>query len=48
LRPVDITLQIPDTTKFEKATKWKPKYSFEDSVKYLLGHCRKQVQNEIL
>jgi len=46
LRPVDITLQIPDTTKFEKTTNWQPKYSFEDSVQYLLDHCRKQVQIE--
>lgn len=48
LRPVDITLQIPDTTKFEEATGWSPKYSFEESVKYLLDHCRKQVSNENL
>lgn len=47
LRPVDITLQIPDTSKFEKATNWNPKYSFEDSVQYLLDHCRKQVQKEV-
>jgi len=46
LRPVDITLQIPDTTKFEESTGWSPKYSFEESVKYLLEHCRKQVLNE--
>tara|TARA_B110000003_G_scaffold35631_1_gene32796 strand:+ start:184 stop:1155 length:972 start_codon:yes stop_codon:yes gene_type:complete len=46
LRPVDITLQIPDTTKFEKETGWIPKYSFEESIKYLLDHCRKKVLSE--
>ena len=46
LRPVDITLQIPDTTKFETATGWKPKYSFEESVGFLLNHCRNEVAKE--
>lgn len=45
LRPADVTLQIPDTTKFHKATNWKPKYTFEESVEFLLNHCRKTVQN---
>lgn len=40
-RPADVTLQIPDTTKFRKQTGWEPKYSFEDSVKHLMEHCRK-------
>lgn len=40
LRPVDVTLQIPDTTKFKKETGWEPKYSFEESVKYLLDYLR--------
>ena len=44
LRPVDVTLQIPDTSKFRRETGWKQKYSFDDSVKYLLGYCRKEVQ----
>ena len=44
LRPADITLQIPDTTKFEDETGWKPKYSFEESVEYLLEHCRNEVE----
>ncbi len=47
LRPVDITLQIPDTTKFETETGWAPKYSFEESVKYLLDHCRQEVAREV-
>jgi GDPmannose 4,6-dehydratase/GDP-4-dehydro-6-deoxy-D-mannose reductase len=43
LRPVDVTLQIPDTTKFENETGWKPKYKFEESIKFLLEECRKRV-----
>jgi len=44
LRPVDVTLQIPDTSKFEGETGWKPKYSFEESVAFLLEHCRNEVR----
>lgn len=44
LRPIDVTLQIPDVTKFTKETGWKPKYSFEDSVELLLAHCRNAAQ----
>lgn len=40
LRPSDVTLQIPDTSKFKRETGWKPKYSFEESVKFLLDYCR--------
>ena len=43
LRPADVTLQIPDTSKFVKATGWKPRYSFEDSVKYMLDYWRAKV-----
>lgn len=45
LRPTDVTLQIPDVTKFTKETGWKPKYSFEESVEFLLEYCRKKVLN---
>lgn len=47
LRPVDVTLQIPDTSKFEKETGWKPKYSFEESVEHLLDHCRREITKEL-
>ena len=47
-RPVDVTLQIPDTSKFEKETGWKPKYSFEESMNYLLEYCREKVRREKL
>lgn len=45
-RPTDVTLQIPDTTKFEEQTGWRPQYSFQDSVEFLLNHCRKRVAAE--
>ncbi len=44
LRPTDVTLQIPDVSKFQTETGWKPKYSFEESVELLLEHCRKEVK----
>jgi len=43
LRPSDVTLQIPDVSKFVKATGWKPRYGFEDSVTYLLEYWRCRV-----
>lgn len=43
LRPTDVTLQIPDVAKFTQETGWKPKYSFEESVEFLLEHCRNRV-----
>lgn len=43
LRPADVTLQIPNVEKFGKATGWKPKYSFEDSVKMLLQFWRERI-----
>ena len=42
----DVTLQVPDTRKFFKQTGWEPKYSFEQSVEFLLNHCRKRVELE--
>ena len=46
LRPADVTLQIPDVKKFLKQTGWKPKYSFEESIRHLLEHCRQEVERE--
>jgi len=40
LRPVDITNQIPDTSRFDKITGWKPEYSLEESIKFLLEYYR--------
>lgn len=46
LRPADVTLQIPETSKFLKATGWTPKYSFDESIAHLLEHCRRKVARE--
>lgn len=46
MRPTDITRQVPDVSKFKAKTGWEPKYSFEDSVEFLLEHCRKAVAKE--
>ena len=47
LRPADVTLQIPDTSKFENTTGWKPKISFEESIRALLEYWREKVKKEI-
>jgi len=46
LRPVDVTLQIPDVSKFYKATGWTPSYSIEESVEFLLEHYRNKKREE--
>ena len=46
IRPADVTLQIPDTRKFAAATGWKPKYSFQDSVAFLLDYWRARAAKE--
>lgn len=46
LRPADVTLQIPCVDKFRAATNWRPKYSFEESMRYVLDYWRKQAQIE--
>ena len=40
LRPQDVTLQIPKTSKFKKHTGWRPLVPFRTSVKNLLQECR--------
>lgn len=46
LRPADVTLQIPDITKFTEVTGWKPKYTFEESITHLLEFWRDMVARE--
>lgn len=46
-RPADVTLQIPDISKFTARTGWKPKYGFTESVEHLLAHCRRAVKREL-
>ena len=43
LRPIDVTMQIPDVSKFIEKTGWKPKYSIEESIEFLLDHYRRTV-----
>jgi GDPmannose 4,6-dehydratase/GDP-4-dehydro-6-deoxy-D-mannose reductase len=44
MRPVDVTNQVPNTDKFDNLTGWKQKYSLDDSIEFLLNHCRKEVR----
>jgi len=43
LRPYDVTLQIPDCSKFLKETGWKPEYTFEQTMSDLLSWWRENV-----
>ena len=43
LRPTDITLQIPSTTKFRTDFNWKPKKTMDDIWNDLLNYWRKRV-----
>lgn len=45
-RPADVTLQIPCVDKFKKATGWRPRYGFDESLKHLLDHWRREVARE--
>jgi GDPmannose 4,6-dehydratase/GDP-4-dehydro-6-deoxy-D-mannose reductase len=44
LRPVDVTMQIPDITKFTNATGWTPKRTLSDSIEFLLEHYRQTIK----
>lgn len=46
LRPTDVTLQIPNTSKFFKHTGWKPRVSFEESIDSLLNEFRQKVKDK--
>ena len=45
LRPIDADLQVPDTTKFENHTGWKPEYIFEQTMDDLLDYWRNKVKS---
>ena len=47
LRPADVTLQIPDISKFTAQTGWKPKYTFKESTSFLLEYCRNAVSKNL-
>jgi len=46
LRPADVTLQIPSVNKFIRATGWKPRYNFDDSLAALLDHWRRETRKD--
>lgn len=46
LRPVDVDSQIPDIRRFTEQTGWKPKYTIDQSLHWLLEHMREVVRNE--
>lgn len=46
LRPIDADLQVPDTTKFEKHTNWKPEITFEKTMGDLLNYWREKVSTK--
>lgn len=43
LRPIDADLQIPDTSKFERHTGWKPEIEYKTTIKDLLDYWRESV-----
>jgi GDP-4-dehydro-6-deoxy-D-mannose reductase len=43
LRPVDVTMQIPDVSKFQKQTGWKANYKLDESIEFLLNHYREKI-----
>lgn len=47
LRPSDVTLQIPDVSKFRAATGWSPRYTFDESLAHLMAYWRAQVDREV-
>lgn len=43
LRPSDVTLQIPDTSKFRAATSWQPQIPLETTLRDLLDYHRQHI-----
>lgn len=43
LRPKDVTLQVPDCTKFTKLTGWEPRIPFEQTLQDTLDYWRERV-----
>lgn len=43
LRPIDADLQVPNTTKFQNHTGWKPEIKFETTMQDLLNYWRHRV-----
>jgi GDPmannose 4,6-dehydratase/GDP-4-dehydro-6-deoxy-D-mannose reductase len=47
VRPSDVTLQIPDTSKFRAATGWRPEIPLEKTLRDLLDYHRARVRDRI-
>lgn len=47
LRPADVTLQIPCVDKFTEETGWQPVFSFDNSLKDLLSHWRREADKAV-
>ncbi len=45
LRPLDADLQVPDTSKFKKHTKWKPEIKFKKTMVDLLNYWRHKLKD---
>jgi nucleoside-diphosphate-sugar epimerase len=45
IRPLDADLQLPDTTKFQQHTGWKPEISFEKTMQDLLDYWRARMRS---
>ena len=46
VRPSDVTLQIPDTSKFRAATGWEPKVPLETTLRDLLDYHRGRIRED--
>ena len=44
IRPADVTLQIPDCSKFVRATGWEPSISYEQTLQDMLDYWRSEVK----
>jgi GDPmannose 4,6-dehydratase/GDP-4-dehydro-6-deoxy-D-mannose reductase len=47
VRPSDVTLQIPDTSKFRAATGWRPEIPLEKTLRDLLDYQRARVRDRL-
>jgi GDPmannose 4,6-dehydratase/GDP-4-dehydro-6-deoxy-D-mannose reductase len=47
VRPSDVTLQIPDTTKFRAATGWEPTVPLETTLRDLLDYHRSRIRDRV-
>ncbi|MDP8245316.1 MAG: GDP-mannose 4,6-dehydratase [Candidatus Hinthialibacter antarcticus] len=48
LRPSDVTMQIPDVSKFQAESGWQPKYSVETTLEDLLNYHREKIKRSRL